>query len=53
MSIAAIFRTVGLNDILGYYHCSDGLKYAHGYNNLPSHCYCAFLYLCVFSTNLN
>jgi hypothetical protein len=53
MFVAAIFRTAGLNDIRGYYHCSDGLKYARGYNNLPSRCYCAFLYLCVFSTNLN
>jgi hypothetical protein len=43
MFVAAILGDVDVNDDRDYYHYSDGPKYACGYNDLPSHCYCALL----------
>jgi hypothetical protein len=39
----AILGAVDVNDARDYYHYSDGPKYTHGYNDLPSCCYCALL----------
>jgi hypothetical protein len=43
MPVAAILGAADVNGARGYYHCSDGPKYVHGYNALPSRCYCALL----------
>jgi hypothetical protein len=43
MSVAAIFCIADVNGTSDYYHYTDGPKCVHGYNDLPSHCYCGFL----------
>jgi hypothetical protein len=43
MPMSAILATADINDARSYYDCSDGPKYASGYNDLPSRCYCALL----------
>jgi aromatic ring-opening dioxygenase catalytic subunit (LigB family) len=40
---AAIFGDTDVNGARGYYHCSDGPKCVHDYNDLPSRCYCVVL----------
>jgi hypothetical protein len=48
MPVVVILRVADVNDVRGYYNCSNGLKYAYykcsdglkygcGYNDLPSH----------------
>jgi hypothetical protein len=43
MSVATILGAADVNNDRGYYQYCDGPKYTCGYNDLPSHCYCAFL----------
>jgi hypothetical protein len=43
MLIAAILGAADINNVCGYYYCSDGPKYVRGYNDLPSHYYCGLL----------
>jgi hypothetical protein len=43
MPVAAILGDADVNDARGYYHYSDGSKCVCGYNDLPSHYYCAVL----------
>jgi hypothetical protein len=41
--VATILGAADVNNDRGYYQYCDGPKYTCGYNDLPSHCYCAFL----------
>jgi hypothetical protein len=43
MPMATVLDVADVNDARSYYHYSDMSKYARGYNDLPSHCYCAVL----------